>query len=98
MKRGFLTLALVAGLVLGLAPNAVAAPRYGEKFTGAHGYIVWVRGDAHASRVKCSWYTGGTRWTLNWYVSPYDYGWTTSDAGKWGDHRPQNLSCIYTRV
>lgn len=97
MRRVLLIGALVLALLVAFVPSAQAAPRYGQRWTSRNGWIVYVRGDWAPSRVRCSWWAGG-RWTTNWYVPAYDYKWTTSDAGNYGNRRPQNLRCTYVRL
>jgi hypothetical protein len=98
MKRMIVTAVLAAMLLVGLvAAPASAVPRFGQRYTNAHGYIVWVRNDGLWSRVHCEW-NAGRHWTLNWRLSPREYSWTTSDAGNWGDQRPQDLECTYRRI
>jgi hypothetical protein len=98
MKRIMLMVLVVVTLLVavGSAP-ASAVPRYGSRHTANNGFIVWVRNDAQWSRVRCTWFAG-RRWTLNWRLSPREYNWTTSDAGNWGDRRPQDLECTYRRI
>lgn len=96
LKRLFAAMLVALSLSVAFAPGAVAVPRYGSRFTGAHGYIVWVRGDNRYSRVRCTWYAGHS-WHLNWWMAPHEYSWTTSDAGNWGDVRPSSLYCTFTR-
>ena len=94
MKR-FIMKVAVAGTVLAStlgafaasAPSAEARPRFGQRYTGANGYIVWVKGDYAYSRVRCAWWAG-RNWSINYLLAPGQYKWTTSDAGNWGAHPP----------
>ena len=97
MRRIIAAVAIIAALTLTMAPAAQAVPRFGQRWTPAHGYIVWVRGDFAYSRVHCTWYAGRSR-SLNWLMRPNQYSWTTSDAGSWGDTRPTQLNCTYRRA
>jgi hypothetical protein len=98
MKKLLIGIVLITSLLV-LAPPAQATPRYGYRYTAAHGYIVWNRNDYQGPvRARCSWYAQGTRWTTNWFLSSGEYKWTTSDAGNWGNRRPRNLRCNYVRL
>jgi hypothetical protein len=75
-----------------------ATPMYGSRFTARHGWIVWAdNGLRYPIRTRCHWTAGGYRWSTNWIIYPLGYKWTTSDAGSWGNRRPQGLSCSYVR-
>jgi hypothetical protein len=97
MRKFLIGIVLITSL-LALAPSTQAAPRYGYRWTAAHGYIVEVRGDARPSRYRCTWTAGGDRWVFAHYLPAYGYQWTTSDAGNWGNARPRNLDCNYVRL
>jgi hypothetical protein len=98
MRRIIAAVAIVAALTLTMTPAAQAAPTFGRRFTAAHGYTVWVRGDFAWSRVHCTWYAGSRSWSLNTLLAPHAYKWTTSDAGSWGDYSPRQLDCTYRRA
>lgn len=94
-----LGLLLIALLFVIRPGQADAAPRYGQSFNSRHGHIVWVRGDWAYSRVHCTWNTrNGRSWRFSWLMKPYQYSWTTTDAGSWGNSRAYNLNCTYRRV
>jgi hypothetical protein len=96
MRKAIVAAVMVT--VLGVAGVASAAPTYGSKHTYYNGYIVWVRGDSHPSHVNCHWTAGNSSWHFSYNLRPYQYRWTTSDAGSYGDFRPQGLSCTYYRI
>ena len=98
MKRIITAVAIAAALTLTMAPAAEATPRYGRDYTSGNGWIVWVRGDAALNHIRCTWYAGNKSWHVNWLLQAYQYGWAMSDAGKWGDHRPEQLNCTHHRV
>ena len=104
MKRLIIRAALAGTMLLSTlgvgaitASPAQARPHFGQRYTAANGYIVWVRGDYAYSRVRCTWWAG-REWHSNWLVRPRAYEWTTSDAGNWGNTRPQSLNCTYHRA
>lgn len=98
MKRLLVIFAVTAALVLGQAGTAVAVPRYGSRFTAAHGWIVWANNDRfYPIRTRCHW-RAGAYWHTSWRIRPGGYAWTTSDAGSWGDNRPIGLRCSYVRT
>ena len=98
MRKFLIGIVLITSLFV-LVPPAQAVPRYGQRYTAAHGYIVWNRNDYQgAIRARCSWYAGNRRWTTNWVLSSGEFEWTTSDAGNFGNNRPRNLDCNYIRL
>lgn len=93
-----LGLLLVAVLFLVRPGGASASPQYGYRWTAAHGWVVWADNDRYYTiRTKCHWYAGGY-WHSSWYIRPFRTVWTTSDAGSWGNRKPQNLRCSYVRA
>jgi hypothetical protein len=95
--------ALVAGLLsmaLLLVPSvASASPMYwyDSAYTARHGWIVKAGNDSniHTIRTTCRWYAGGDAWHLSWRIEPNHWYWTSSDAGNYGNFRPQGLNCSY---
>ena len=98
MKRIIAAVAIVAALTLTMAPAAEAAPRFGQRHTSSNGWIVWVRGAFAWSRSRCTWTAGNRSWHVSWLLRPYQYKWTTCDAGNGGDYRPSQLNSTYHRV
>jgi len=96
--RKFLIGIVVLTSLFVLVPSAQAAPRYDYKWTAAHGYIVYVVGDAQPSRYRCTWRADGHSWVFAHYLPAFGRQWTTSDAGNYGNARPRNLDCTYVRV
>jgi hypothetical protein len=101
-KRAVVTL-LGAVMLLGiLSTSAQARPMYwyAADHTGLHGWIVKAGNDSWTTtiRTSCHWYANGSRWHLSWRIPPRKWYWTTSDAGDWGDAKPQSLSCTYVRL
>jgi hypothetical protein len=93
-----LGLLLIALLFVVHPGRADASPQYGSRWTASHGWIVWANNDRPFTiHTKCHWYAGGY-WHTSWYIHPYKTLWTTSDAGSWGNRRPQNLRCSYVRA
>ena len=93
-----LGLLLVALLVIVRPGQAEASPQYGYKWTSNHGWIVWVDNDRYFPiRTTCHWFANGI-WHFTHRVPAFGYRWTTSDAGSWGNRRPQNLRCSYVRA
>jgi hypothetical protein len=101
-KRTLVTL-LGTVMLLGIVPaSAQARPMYwyDADHTGLHGWVVTAGNDSWSTtiRTSCHWYANGSRWHLSWRIPPRKWYWTTSDAGNWGDAKPQSLTCTYVRL
>jgi hypothetical protein len=94
-----LIVGLLAVVILMLgAPQASAMPTYGRDWTARNGWIVWAENDrGYWIKTTCHWWAG-SNWTWRIKLPPRDYQWTQSDAGSWGNRKPQNLRCSYTRL
>jgi hypothetical protein len=96
MKK-LLAVAVVA-VMLFIASPASAWPSYESDWNRRHGWIVKVHNDRNYwIRTRCRWWAG-SNWTWSVRLPPHYFKWTTSDAGGWGNRRPQNLHCSFVRI
>jgi hypothetical protein len=98
MKRLITVVAMALAIWL---PASLASANvnytYDSRWTTRHGWIVETHNYSYsrAIRMRCHWYAGGSSWHVSWRLYPRTNKWTTSDAGSWGDQKPQNLACTY---
>jgi hypothetical protein len=100
MKRLIVATLMGVTLLTAIGTPAQAVPRYGSQHTGLHGWTVWASNNmSYPIRSRCTWDADGRSWVASWRLRAWNgYQWTTSDAGGWGDFRPQNLHCTYHRA
>jgi hypothetical protein len=99
MIKRFLACILTVLALMLVAQPAQAMPTYGSRYTARNGWIVWAKNDRpYYIKSTCRWSASGTAWVSHWRIRPHFTLWTTSDAGNWGDSKPQHLRCTYVRL